>query len=84
MTAEAHTASGIGNHAFYLAAQALGGHSWEQLGSIWLKGFDRLYPRATYLDAAHATMGVAGTMHGKGSKPYLAVKDAWRAVHVLS
>lgn len=84
VTAEAHTASGIGNHAFYLAAQALGGHSWEQLGPIWLKGFDRLYPRATYLDAAHATMGVAGTLHGKGSKPYLAVKDAWRAVHVLT
>jgi hypothetical protein len=30
-----HVNSGILNHAFYLAATALGGHSWEVTGKVW-------------------------------------------------
>ena len=30
-----HINSGIPNHAFYLAAIALGGHAWEKAGLIW-------------------------------------------------
>lgn len=30
-----HINSGIPNHAFYLAAVSLGGHAWENLGTIW-------------------------------------------------
>lgn len=30
-----HINSGIPNHAFYLVAQALGGHAWERAGQIW-------------------------------------------------
>ena len=83
-TDEAHKASGIANHAFYLAATSLGGHSWEKLGAVWLKAFDRLRSRATFLAAAHATVDVAAALHGKGSRPHDAVKAAWKRVNVLA
>jgi Zn-dependent metalloprotease len=83
-TDDAHKGSGIPNHAFYLAATHLGGNSWETLAKIWLKGFDRLRVRGTFLDAAHYTMDVAATLHGKGSAPHNAVKGAWKKVNVLA
>ncbi len=82
-TADAHTASGIANHAFYAAAMRLGGKSWDSLGPIWLKAFDRLRARATFLDAAHATMDVAAALHGKASDAHHAVKAGWQKVNVL-
>ncbi len=81
---DAHKASGIANHAFYLAATKLGGHSWETLGPVWFKGFDKLRARATFLDAAHATLSVAATLHGKSSETHDAVKSAWKKVNVLA
>ena len=84
ITDDAHKASGIANHAFYLAAMRLGGRSWETLGPVWFKGFDRLRARATFLDAAHATLTVAATLHGKGSETHEAIKSAWKKVNVLA
>ncbi|MBX3655082.1 MAG: M4 family metallopeptidase [Ramlibacter sp.] len=83
-TDEAHKASGIANRAFYLAAMALGGNSWETLGKVWLGGFDKLRARSTFLDAAHATVDVATALCGKGSETRNAVKSAWKRVNVLS
>ncbi|MDF2464346.1 MAG: peptidase family protein [Ramlibacter sp.] len=83
-TDDAHKASGVPNHAFYLAATRLGGKSWETLAPIWMKGFDRLRVRGTFLDAAHYTMEVAAALHGKGSTPHDAVKVAWKKVNVLA
>ncbi len=37
-----HVNSGIANHAFYLAAMALGGHSWKTAGQVW---FDAIMDR---------------------------------------
>ena len=39
-----HINSGIPNHAFYLAAVALGGNAWEQAGHIWYDDADRRRP----------------------------------------
>jgi Zn-dependent metalloprotease len=83
-TMDAHTASGIANYAFYLAATRLGGKSWDPLGPIWLKAYDKLRARATFLDAAHSTVDVAAALHGKGSLPHEAVKAAWKKVNVLA
>jgi len=83
-TDEAHKASGIANHAFYLAATRLGGNSWEKLGAIWFKAYQRLRARATFLDAAHATLDVAAALHGKGAASHEAVKAAWKQVKVLA
>lgn len=82
-TDDCHRASGIPNHAFYTAAMELGGHSWEKLADIWFQGYDSLYSRATFLDAAHATIGVAAKLHGKGSPAHKAVKAGWAKVNVL-
>jgi Zn-dependent metalloprotease len=82
-TQEAHTASGIGNHAFYLAAMQVGGRSWESLARVWLQGFSRLRSRATFLDAAHETMAAAAAIHGKTSTAYEAVRAGWKSVNVL-
>ncbi len=83
-TDDAHKGSGVGNHAFYLAATELGGHCWETLGAVWYRGFDKLRARSTYLDAAHATVEVAAALHGKGSNTHKAVKSAWKKVNVLA
>ena len=83
-THDAHTASGIANHAFYQAATQLGGHSWETLGAVWYRGFDKLRARATFLDAAYATVGVAASLHGQGSATHKAVKAGWKQVNVLT
>ena len=82
-TDDPHKASGIANKAFYVAAMELGGHSWEALGLLWLKGFEGLRARASFLDAAHATTAVAEKLHGAGSGPHQAVKAGWKAVNVL-
>ena len=51
-----HINSGIPNHAFYLAATALGGFAWEQVGRVWYVTLtDRLGPRSQFTDAAEAT-----------------------------
>lgn len=81
--ADVHDSSGIPNHAFYLAAQEMGGYSWETAGPIWYAAFPSLSPKAGFEDAAKATLQAASARHGLKSKEYSAVHDAWRAVKVL-
>jgi Zn-dependent metalloprotease len=79
-----HTASGVGNHAFYLAATELGGHSWEKLALVWLKGYQKLHAKSTYAEAARATIEAAAQVHGEGSGAHRAVRAAWKAVNVAA
>jgi Zn-dependent metalloprotease len=79
-----HSAAGIANHAFYLAATRLGGKSWESLGAVWFNGYSKLHSKATFKDAAHATSDVAAALHGKGSETEQAVRAAWKQVNVTS
>ena len=82
--ADVHDASGIPNRAFCLAAQKIGGYSWETVGPIWYEAFSRLKPKASFLDAARATADVAGQRFGDKSKELKAVMAAWKAVKVIS
>ncbi|MBA3592617.1 MAG: M4 family metallopeptidase [Polaromonas sp.] len=82
-SADVHDSSGIPNHAFYLAARKMSGYSWEAAGPIWYEAFAQLKPRASFVDAARATLGAALARHGLQSKEYKAVNAAWRAVKVL-
>jgi Zn-dependent metalloprotease len=77
-----HTNSGIPNHAFYLAAIALGGHAWEKAGRIWYETVrdKRVKPTATFRQFAGYT--VANASHFFGSAARHAVADAWEAVGV--
>ena len=78
-----HINSGIPNHAFYLAATALGGYAWETAGRVWYVTLtDRLGPDSQFTDAAEATVEVARELFG--DEVERAVTDAWRQVGVLS
>jgi Zn-dependent metalloprotease len=77
-----HTNSGIPNHAFYLAAVALGGHAWEKAGRIWYETLrdTRLKPTATFLQFARHT--VQNAAHLFGTHERQAVAAAWAEVGV--
>ncbi|MGW0820022.1 M4 family metallopeptidase [Streptomyces sp. NPDC002845] len=79
-----HINSGIPNHAFYLAAQALGGHAWERAGQIWydvLTGGE-LKAQAMFTDFATLTAAAAKARYGDGSEELQAVLKAWERVGV--
>ena len=76
-----HINSGIPNHAFFLTATALGGHSWEAAGPIWYDALTtRLKPTSDFADAAKATIASATKLFGKGSPQEKAVQAAWTGV----
>jgi Zn-dependent metalloprotease len=79
-----HTNSGIPNHAFYLAATAIGGNAWERAGQIWYETVrdPRLRRTATFAQFARATESNAARLYGHGSAEYKAVVDAWKQVGV--
>jgi Zn-dependent metalloprotease len=78
-----HINSGIPNHAFYLAAIALGGRTWEVLGAIWYATLTtRLRPDADFGDFVRATVDMAGELYGIGGSVQRIVAEAWGAVGI--
>jgi Zn-dependent metalloprotease len=77
-----HTNSGIPNHAFYLAALALGGYAWEKAGRIWYETLrdKRLKPTATFTQFARYTAQNAAHFFGAAERQ--AVVSAWEAVGI--
>jgi Zn-dependent metalloprotease len=79
-----HINSGIPNHAFYLAATALGGFAWEKAGQIWydvLTGGE-LTEKAFFTDFAKLTVKAARERFGDGGEEFQAVEKAWERVGV--
>ncbi|HEX4472148.1 MAG TPA: M4 family metallopeptidase [Nocardioides sp.] len=73
-----HTNSGIPNRAFYLAATAVGGDTWEGAGQVWyaaLTGGD-VGADTDFAGFAAATISAAGA-HAD------AVRQAWQTVGVV-
>ncbi|MCB2072492.1 MAG: M4 family metallopeptidase [Novosphingobium sp.] len=80
-----HVNSGIPNHAFYLAAQELGGNVWERATPIWFEAFTGLLNQdASFVDAATATTLAAKRLFSGEPSYATAIADAWRAVGVQS
>ena len=79
---DVHTNSGIPNHAFYLAATALGGNSWTKAAPIWYRALPLLGSNATFAEAAQATIHAVGLL-GLGGTERDAVESAWRTVRVI-
>lgn len=79
-----HLNSGIPNHAFYLAATAIGGYAWEKAGQIWYDTIcDRtLRASASFHSFAQHTVKNAGQRYGKGGAEQKAVAEAWKEVGV--
>lgn len=79
-----HINSGIPNHAFYLAAIALGGFAWERAGRVWYDALcNRIRSNATFKDAAKATIASAGALYGSTHEVTKAVSEAWKQVGVV-
>jgi len=81
-----HINSGIPNHAFYLAATAIGGNAWETAGLVWYKtvAAGTLPQDADFATFANATVKTAQAEYGEQSKEVDAVRTAWTGVGVLS
>lgn len=80
-----HINSGIPNHAFYLAATAIGGNTWEGAGRIWYDVLTNagLPKDVDFKGFATATIKSAGTIFGAGGTQEQAVQQAWIDVQVL-
>jgi len=75
-----HLNSGIPNHAFYLAAAALGGNAWEQAGKIWYVALPTLPENCSFQQAADLFHRAAVGLYGADSKQADAVGNAWANV----
>jgi Zn-dependent metalloprotease len=80
-----HTNSGIPNHAFYLAAAAIGGYAWEKAGNIWYEtiGDPKLKRTANFRSFAARTVANAQRLYGATGAEQAAVTTAWQQVGVL-
>ncbi|HNF67153.1 MAG TPA: M4 family metallopeptidase [Plasticicumulans sp.] len=77
-----HDSSGIPNQAFYRAAMAIGGRSWEKTGRIWyhaLTGY-RPSPNLSMRSFANRTRSLARQIFGSEPSIRRAVDQAWLAV----
>jgi Zn-dependent metalloprotease len=72
-----HINSGIPNHAFYLAAKAVGGSAWLSVGKVWYQVMLNLSPTSDFAACARQCRQVAAPF---GKKVADAVNAAWKAV----
>jgi Zn-dependent metalloprotease len=81
---DVHTNSGIPNRAFYVAATALGGNSWDAAGPIWYATLcdGALHATATFREFARLTLKHAERSYGATSREVQAVRAGWDAVKV--
>ena len=77
-----HISSGIPNFAFYTAAKAIGGKSWETVGQIWYKGLtgSAPSPNVTMKTFANRTRQLATQIFPNNATVASAIDDGWTAV----
>jgi len=79
-----HTNSGIPSRAFVLAAETIGGNSWEKAGKIWYVTLtERLTGTADFAKCAAETVSVARDLFPEDSSIAAKVAKAWANVGVL-
>jgi Zn-dependent metalloprotease len=77
-----HDSSGIPNFAFYKAATAIGGRSWEKTGKIWYQALTGFAPSPNMKMKvfANRTRRLAGTLFSAEPAIKRAVDKAWKDV----
>jgi Zn-dependent metalloprotease len=77
-----HESSGIPNLAFFKAAMAIGGKSWEKAGKIWYQALSGIAPSPNMKMKVFAdrTRNLAGTLFPADPSIKTAVDKAWKAV----
>jgi Zn-dependent metalloprotease len=81
-TGGVHLNSGIPNHAFYLASVAVGGFSWDKIGTIWMKSMDYIKPDTDFEGFATITFQTAQNLYRNDSNEAKAVEKAWSDVGI--
>ena len=78
-----HINSGIPNHAFYLAATAIGGYAWEKAGQVWYDTIrdERTTEGTDFAKFAAITIDVANKSLKKADAK--AIAEAWAEVGVV-
>ena len=78
-----HINSGIPNHAFYLAATALGGYAWEKAGKVWYAAIrdERVTEGTDFAQFAEVTTDLAKKLLKKADAK--AIADAWAQVELF-
>ena len=79
-----HINSGIPNHAFYLAATALGGYAWEKAGAVWYDAIrdQRVTEGTNFEQFATVTIDIAHKLLKKADAK--AIADAWAQVGIVA
>jgi len=77
-----HESSGIPNFAFYKAAMAIGGKSWQTAGKIWYQALTGFGPNPNLKMKAFAnrTRSLAASLFPSKPAVKAAVHNAWKAV----
>ena len=77
-----HQSSGIPNFAFYKAAKAYGGKSWEKVGKVWYKALAgyRPSPNLGMLSFANRTRRQARRLFPGDTALFNAIDGGWKAV----
>ncbi|MFO0994914.1 MAG: M4 family metallopeptidase [Hyphomicrobiales bacterium] len=77
-----HYSSGIPNAAFYKAAMAVGGKSWEKVGQIWYRAITGYSPSPNLKMAkfAQRTRQAASQLYAGNAAVINAVDQAWKQV----
>lgn len=77
-----HDSSGIPNLAFYKAAMAIGGKSWDKAGKIWYQALTGFPPSPNMKMSAFArrTRSLATSLFPADPGVFTAVDNAWTAV----
>ena len=77
-----HYSSGIPTLAFYNAATAIGGHSWEKAGRIWYSAISAFPPKSSMKMSAFAnrTRSLASSQFLSEPVVAAAIDSAWKAV----
>ena len=76
-----HINSGIPNRVFWRVATEFGGQAWGTAGQVWWSAFTTmLNARASFADAARATIAAAGTI--AGTRAASVVRAAWQEAGV--
>jgi Zn-dependent metalloprotease len=80
-----HINSGIPNHAFFLAAMAIGGNAWGNLGLVWYQTLKSpaLQKTATFQEFATLTVQTANALLPGGPEAQ-AIGNAWSQVGITA
>jgi Zn-dependent metalloprotease len=81
-----HDNSGIANHAFFLAATAIGGASWAKTGRIWYSALTSKSATSTmkFKDFAKLTLVAVSDLFPTDTKTHSAIEQAWKSVGVIA